>query len=297
MRVQRFGELEVHKVVEIDRMAVDAEWLLSNITDEIVEENKAWLTPNLVEPGTNRLVISFHSYVIKTPQLNILVDTCNGNDKHRPSVPAWDRLNLPYLQRLKDVGLSPEDIDIVMCTHLHTDHVGWNTRLENGRWVPTFPRARYLMSRADFVYFDKLHRSNPSQPVNRGSFADSVLPVVESGLAEFVDPGDVVDARLTKGITLEDAAGHSPGNLNIVVRAGGREACMCGDVIHHPIQCAVPELSSSADYDGARAFAARRDLLARCADSGAALLAAHFPEPTAGRVVAHGDRFRFSFAA
>src|ERR1700733_3663883 len=128
MKTQKFGAIEVHKFIEIDRMPVEANWLLHNITPEIVAANREWLGPHLGEPGTDPLILSFHTYVIQTPSLNILVDTCNGNDKQRPSMAAWHMMNSPYLQNLKALGLAPEDIDIVMCTHLHTDHVGWNTR-------------------------------------------------------------------------------------------------------------------------------------------------------------------------
>jgi glyoxylase-like metal-dependent hydrolase (beta-lactamase superfamily II) len=295
MKTQQLGSIEIHKLVEIERMAVDPAWLLGNITPENIAANREWLGPRLVEPGSDKLVLSFHSYVIKTPTLNILVDTCNGNDKERPSMPAWHRLNLPYLERLGALGLRPEDIDIVMCTHLHTDHVGWNTRLENGRWVPTFSNARYLMSKQDFTHFDALHRAGPEQPVNRGSFVDSVLPVVEHGKAVMIEPGDTVAADLSDQVWLESAPGHSPGNLNIFIKSGGRRVCLCGDVMHHAIQCAVPELSSPADADKAQAIASRRKLLEQTADTDITLLTGHFPDPTAGRVVSHGDAFRFAF--
>ncbi len=295
MKTQKFGSIEVHKLVEIDRMAVDCGWLLKNLTPEILEGQRDWLGPNLVEPGSSKIFISFHSYVIRTGKLNILIDTCNGNDKQRPSMPAWHMLNTDYLLRLHDIGLKPEDIDIVMCTHLHADHVGWNTKLENGRWVPTFPKARYLMSRGDYEYYDQLHRSNPPLPVNRGSFIDSVLPVMEHGRAVLVDPGDRVDADLTDAIRLESAAGHTPGNLNIFLNSGGKRACFSGDVFHHAIQCALPELMSPADFNSEQGIAARRHLLDTYADSDLLLLTGHFPEPTAGRIVRHGDGFRFRF--
>jgi glyoxylase-like metal-dependent hydrolase (beta-lactamase superfamily II) len=290
-----FGKIEVQKLVEIDRMGMDPNWLFPNMTPEQMAENREWLGPDLVEPGTGKLFLSFHSYVIRTPNLNILVDTCNGNDKKRPSMPAWDSLNLPYLERLKAIGFGPEDIDIVMCTHLHTDHVGWNTKLENGRWVPTFPKARYLFSRFDYEVFEEQHRSNPAQPVNRGSFEDSVLPIVEHGRAVMVDPGDTVDVDLADEIELQGAPGHSPGNLNIWLKSGGRRACLCGDVMHHAIQCAAPEISNAADYNTPQGLESRRTLLETCADTDIVLLTGHFPEPTAGRVVSHSKNFRFVF--
>ena len=133
MKPQSFGSIEIHKLVEIERMAMEPTWLFTNLLPEHLAENREWLGPNLIEPVTDKLFLSFHSFVIRTPHLNILVDTCNGNQKQRPSMPAWHMLDLPYLARLKAIGLAPEDIDIVMCTHLHADHVGWNTKLENGR--------------------------------------------------------------------------------------------------------------------------------------------------------------------
>ncbi len=295
MKTQTLGAIEVHKLVEIERMPVDPTWLLGNITPQIIAANRDWLGPSLVEPGTDRLILSFHSYVIRTPGLTILIDTCNGNDKQRPSMPAWHMMQSPYLARLKALGLAPEDIDIVLCTHLHTDHVGWNTRLENGRWVPTFPNARYVMSRAEFAYFEAQHRQDPSRPLNRGSFVDSVLPVVEQGRAVMLAPGDTVDAALTDTLTLESAVGHSPSGFNIFLKAGGRRACFCGDVMHHAIQCAVPELCNPSDYDHDLSIQSRRALLEHCADTDIVMLTGHFPEPTAGRVVSHGDNFRFRF--
>ena len=295
MKIQQVGDIEVHKLVEIDRMTVDASWLLANLTPEILDEHREWLTPNLVVPGEHKVHLSFHSYVLRTPTLNILVDTCNGNHKQRPSMPAWHMLELPYLERLAKIGLRPEDIDLVMCTHLHTDHVGWNTQLKDGRWVPTFPRARYLMSRVDFDTFNAQHLADPDKPVNRGSFVDSVLPVVEHGQAVMVDPGDLVHADLADNMWLESSAGHSPGNLNIFMKSRGKRACMCGDVFHHAIQCARPDLYSPADYNNAQGVTARVHLLESYADTDMLVLAAHFPDPTAGRFVRHGDSYRFRF--
>ncbi len=295
MKTQEFGATQVHKVVEIETLAVEPQWLLGNITPDIVARNREWLGPKLVEPGTDKLILSFHSYVIRTPSATILVDTCNGNDKHRPSMPAWDMMDTPYLDRLKSAGVGPGDIDVVLCTHLHTDHVGWNTRLENGRWVPTFPNARYVMSRREYAYFEAKHRENPDIPVNRGSFVDSVLPVVEAGRATLVDPGDGLGAELGADVWLQDASGHSPAGMNLWLKGGGRLGCFCGDVIHHAIQCADPTLSNPADYDSAMGVRARRALLEQCADTDTVVMTGHFPDPTQGRVVSHGDAFRFQF--
>ncbi len=296
MKTQTLGPIEIRKLTEIDRLEVDAYWLLKNLTKDFLDTHRAELGSEYVHPTQDRVFLSFHTFVVQTPHHNILIDTCNGNDKQRPSMPVWHMMKTPYLENLAAMGLRPEDIDMVMCTHLHTDHVGWNTRLENGRWVPTFPKARYFMSRVDFEVFNAQHRDNPKEPVNRGSFADSVLPVVEHGQAVFVDPGDVVSADLADNVWLEDAVGHSPGNMNINITGGGRSACICGDTIHHPLQCADPNLHNTYDYDTPQGVVSRRKLLERCADTDTILLTGHFRDPTAGRVISHpGGGFRFRF--
>ncbi len=185
----------------------------------------------------------------------------------------------------------------MLCTHLHADHVGWNTRLVNGRWVPTFPNARYLMARTEFDHFNRMHQARPAQPVNRGSFADSVLPVVEHGRADMIESTHVVEGQSGKGIWLEPAPGHTPGNVHIHVRADGTDVLLCGDVIHHPIQFAEPQLQNPADVDKPLAVKTRLHLMNEYADKDTLILTGHFPAPTAGRIVRHRDRFRFRFEA
>ena len=295
MRTQRIGDIAITKVAEIDRMALEPNFLLGNATHEIIEEHRGWLGPNLVEPGSDRLILSFHSYIIRTRHHTILVDTCNGNDKKRPSMMAWDSLKTPYIANLAAAGIKPEDVDFVMCTHLHTDHVGWNTQLVDGRWVPTFPRAKYLFAKTEFDHFNRMHQSNPEQPVNRGSFIDSVLPVVEHGRAVMVDTSHVVEGEVGNGIWLVHAPGHTPGQVQIRVGARNGLAVLSGDIIHHPIQLAVPTLYNPADFDRAQAVESKIKLMTECADSDLLLLTGHFPDPTAGQVVRHGTQFRFRF--
>jgi glyoxylase-like metal-dependent hydrolase (beta-lactamase superfamily II) len=250
----------------------------------------------LVEPGSTRLYMSFHSYVIRTRHHTILVDACNGNHKSRPSMPAWNDLDTPYLANLAAIGVRPEDIDIVLCTHLHADHVGWNTRLENGHWVPTFPRARYLMARVEYEYLLNQKRSNPDTPVNRGSFDDSVLPVVEHGCADMVELDHVVERELGQDVWLSPACGHTPGHVFVNVGEHGRErAVFTGDVIHHPVQFVDPRIANLADFDPQQAYETRLGLMRRYADTDTLVMTGHFPSPTAGRIVSRGDRFRFAF--
>ncbi|SOY97463.1 Beta-lactamase [Cupriavidus taiwanensis] len=296
MRQLQFGDVTIDRVVEQERFWADASWLYPGIDLEVVARHKANLGPLLVHPQTLQLCISFHSYLIRSGGRNILVDTCNGNHKHRPRA-LWQHqlASDTYLRSLAAFGLTPDDIDVVLCTHLHTDHVGWNTRMDNGRWVPTFPNARYLFSRQEFEHFLELHSSQPDLPVSQGSFADSVLPVVESGLAELVDFDHFVDGDLSHGTWIEDTSGHTPGHISVHVKGGGNEAIMTGDVFHHPIVFNEPSLKNTGDWRPDLAMRTRQRLMARCVDAPVTLLSMHFPSPTAGRLHSHHEGFRFQF--
>ncbi|MFT3805062.1 MAG: MBL fold metallo-hydrolase [Burkholderiaceae bacterium] len=294
----RLGKTTIERISEVDAMWFDPEWLCPDIDDEVLRRHADWLGMPFFDAGARKIALSFHSYLIRTPGRNILVDTCNGNHKPRGPRVAWQNqlASDQYLTNLARAGLRPEDIDIVMCTHLHTDHVGWNTVLKDGRWVPTFPNARYLMARDEFDHFAALHAAAPAYPVNHGAWIDSVLPVVDAGLADIVDMRHVVEAGLDDGIWMEPAPGHTPGHVTIHVKGGGADAIMSGDIIHHPILVAEPDLTMFADYDPARGRQARRSLLERCADTSTLLLTAHFPAPTAGRICSCGESFRFRFS-
>jgi glyoxylase-like metal-dependent hydrolase (beta-lactamase superfamily II) len=295
MRQIMIGSMRIDRLVEIPSLAFDKRWLFANVTDEVIAANRNWLDHRYIEPGTGRFILSHHSYLVRTPRWTAVVDTCCGNQKPRPRVPAWNQLNQPYLENMADLGVRPEQIDFVMCTHLHVDHVGWNTRLIDGRWVPTFPKARYLMGRAEYQHWEAAHRANPRTPVNHGSFEDSVLPVVAAGQAEFVETDHLLFDDRDASLHFASAPGHTAGNMQIHLNGGSDHAVMSGDVIHHPIQCAAPWLSNAADADPAAALATRVALLEELADTPSYLLTGHFPAPTAGRVVTHGDTFRFRF--
>jgi len=296
MRQVNIGAMRIDRLVEIAQLPFDKNWLFANVNDEVIAANRDWLDERYIEPGTGRFILSHHSYVVRTDRWTAIVDTCCGNHKERPRVPVWHRLNQPYLDNMQALGVRPEEVDYVMCTHLHVDHVGWNTRLVDGRWIPTFPRARYLMGRTEYDHWEHKHKLNPDQPVNHGSFADSVLPVVASGQAEFVATDHCVFDDRDATVRFAAAAGHTIGNTMIHLSGGQDRAIMSGDVIHHPIQCAAPWLANAADFDPAAALATRIDLLQQIADTSTVLLTGHFPAPTAGRVVSHADAFRFRFA-
>mgnify|MGYP001074138698 CR=1 FL=1 len=295
MFCEKLGAIEIHKVTELPGLAMAATALLPSVTPDILTEGRSWLGPAFIHPSDAVVYLSFHSFLVRTGRHNILVDTCCGNCKQRLSMPGWHNLDTPYLQELARTGLTPEDIDIVICTHLHADHVGWNTQLVDGRWVPTFPNARYIFGRRDFEHWQALYESNPPNPVNRGAHEDSVRPIVERGMAELVESDFVVEGEPGDGIWLEPSPGHSPGHFSVNVAGGGRHALLCGDVIHHPLQLTHPHLRIAADFDSAQAEASRRAMLERLADSDSLLLTAHFAAPTAGRVIRQGKAFGFRF--
>lgn len=229
MVTQTLGEFRIDRVVESEGAFAPASMLMPGFDPAVLAAAQAddWLRPQFLT-ADDSLVMSFQSFVIRTGRLTVLVDGCVGNDKERPNRESWHRRqSSAYLDQLAALGLSPADIDVVLCTHLHADHVGWNTVLRDGRWVPTFPRARYLFSRAEYEFWERAHRealATGGPATNHGSFADSVLPVMEAGRAELVGAGHDVCA----GLRIDAAPGHTPGNSVIAVQSGGSGPCSPG---------------------------------------------------------------------
>lgn len=294
MKSTRVGDFRIDRVVESEGPFVPYAMLLPGATKDLVDANADWLKPRFVD-AEDRVIAGFCSFVLRTPRHTILVDACTGNDKERPLRPAWHRQKNRFLETMAEAGTRPEEIDFVFCTHLHVDHVGWNTRLVDGRWVPTFPNARYLFCRREYVHWEQAQRKAVSEGTelpNHGSFADSVLPVVEAGRAVLVDS----DHQLDDGVQLEPAYGHTPGSCLLHARNRGAHAIFLGDVMHSAIQLAQPALSSQFCADPAAAARVRAGLCERYADSQTLILTGHFPTPNAGRIVRHRDAFRFVFA-
>lgn len=293
MKTLTLGPVRIDTVVENPAVPLRfAEFLPDSRAAEIAEA-AAWLRPHLADASLAHGLLSFHSYVLRTERCTILIDACIGNDKDRGGYPGFHRLNTGWLAELQALGVSPESVDYVLCTHLHADHVGWNTCLRDGRWVPTFPKARYLFARTEYEHRRAGWLADPQYAL--GMFADSILPVVESGQALIVDDGHELDGLLT----LEPAPGHTPGNL--VVRLGRLgepgSAVFSGDVIHHPLQVRFPEWSAAFCEDPVRSAACRRRFVASHADTPTWILPAHFPAPTAGRIRRDGERWRYEFIA
>jgi glyoxylase-like metal-dependent hydrolase (beta-lactamase superfamily II) len=283
------GNLVVDRVEEICKPAVPPLHFLRGLPENALDTHRAWLEPGFLDPASGLLPLSIHSWLVRTSQHVVLIDTCSGNHKSRPGFPPAHNLSLPYLERLAEKGLRPEDIDYVMCTHLHLDHVGWNTRLQDGRWVPTFPKARYLFSRTEYNAFNPATGPGDPNPVNTGTFEDSVLPIAEAGQMQLVDDGYSVDDELT----VESAVGHSEGHVVIRAKSGDDEGVFLGDVLHSPLQCCYPDVNTAFCQHPESARQTRRRLLSEAAERGQLLMPAHFPAPHVGRVSIEGEGFRF----
>jgi glyoxylase-like metal-dependent hydrolase (beta-lactamase superfamily II) len=260
--------------------------------DAIAAEHASWLAPAHYDAEKNLIKLSVHSWLLQVGGKKFLIDACCGNHKARPARPFWNMLNTPYLERLAAAGARPQDIDYVMCTHLHHDHVGWNTLNANGRFMPTFPNARYVISRPDFEYYRKLDAApDQAEPVEFGAFRECVLPVVEAGRADFVTGPH----RLDEHIEIVPAPGHSAGHVVFRLESAGERAVFIGDVLHHLIQVYYPHWNFPKNADAQQARASRRAVLAHCAATGALMLPAHVGAPFAGRIEAAGDGFRPRF--
>jgi glyoxylase-like metal-dependent hydrolase (beta-lactamase superfamily II) len=283
------GDVTITRIVEIESLIFPADMVVAGLTAEEVLSFD-WMKPHFcTEQGD--LKLSFHAFLVRTPGKTILIDTCFGAGRTLPS-PAFSNLGHQFLENLAAVDVQPEDVDVVMCTHMHYDHVGWNTRNENGQWVPTFPNARYLYSAQDYAATKNLAESGDPHAAH---FADSILPPVAAGLADFIDP--VPGYRLCDEISLIATPGHSPGHFSVLISSKGRQAVITGDVMHNPVQCALPDRQPHADEDKAMAVETRRHFLTQFADSGVLLLGTHFPAPTAGHIHSSGDAWKFLDAA
>ncbi|MDX2142248.1 MAG: MBL fold metallo-hydrolase [Rhodospirillaceae bacterium] len=238
-----------------------------------------WLTPYFYDSGAKAIILSMHSYLVRIGGKTILIDTCVGNHKSRPpTLASWHLREGPWLDNLAQAGVQPEQIDYVMCTHLHADHVGWNTRLENGRWVPTFPRARYVFHRKEIETVQaRLAQDGYTSP----SYIDSVLPVLETKQADLVD----TDHDFLPGVHVCQTPGHSPGHYCVELTSNKRRAVMSGDLIHNAVQIARPDWITTFCGDKQAAVQQRERFVDKHADQDITLFAAHFGGPTAGRIV------------
>jgi glyoxylase-like metal-dependent hydrolase (beta-lactamase superfamily II) len=285
----QLGNITIDRIVEsICTDFVPLKFFPSS-TPEDWDRHRQWMleSPRALDPVSGNLVLTIQAFLVRTRHHTILVDTCVGDHKARPSIPFWNMMRLDtFLPRLAAAGVQPEQVDYVMCTHLHTDHIGWNTRLVDGRWVPTFPRAKYIFARDEWAHWEALHRNTPL-----ASMIDSVLPIVEAKQAQFV----AADFALNDEVWLEPTPGHTAGHVSVHLASQGQQAVITGDCIHSPVQCLEPQWIMRADIDAALACTSRLNLLERYAEQNVIVCATHFPEPSFGRVRRRGDRFGFDY--
>lgn len=272
MNQWQIGKIKITRVMEME-IAGGTRFILPDATREACQPI-TWLKPHFMDADGN-LVMSIHALVVDTGHQRIIVDTCIGNDKKRP-IPAWSNLQTSFLKDLECAGYPRASIDTVLCTHLHVDHVGWNTMLVDDRWVPTFPNARYLLAEKEWQYWGSMD----DDPLNADLLNDSVRPVFAAGLVDLVD----WDQEVCEGVRLQPTPGHTPGHVSIHIESEGQRALITGDWIHHPCQMTRTDWCSSADYNREQARATRETLLENYADQSVLIIGTHFATPTAGHV-------------
>jgi glyoxylase-like metal-dependent hydrolase (beta-lactamase superfamily II) len=281
------GNITIHPIVEQQGPYFEVLEFFPTLTKELLEENRSWLEPEFIDAPSKRLVLCIQGFVVKTPHHNILIDSCVGNDKPRPARAFWHMMRSDRFEKeLAATGLGVGDIDYVMCTHLHVDHVGWNTRLENGRWVPTFPKARYVMADRELAFWTGKEKEDPS---GVPWITDSVLPIVAAQRAQIVKS----DFAFSDSVQFLPTPGHTIDHYSVLVGQSGADALITGDMIHSPIQGRYPELGMRADYDSAQAGKTRRSVFDRFCEEDTLMCVTHFPAPSTGRVRRWGDGYKF----
>ncbi|MPY96253.1 MAG: MBL fold metallo-hydrolase [Acidimicrobiia bacterium] len=280
------GDVQVTRIEEAYGPTFPLDMMFVGFSQDIVDDHGGGAEfSKFYEVDTGMVLCSIHSWLVRTPQSVVLIDTCCGNGKDRPAMPTMHQLDTPFIDRLAAAGVAPEDVDYVVCTHLHVDHVGWNTHLVDGEWVPTFPNATYVMNSTEFDFWKPGNPASAAIEINAGVFEDSVLPAFDRDQVDLWDGDREIDGVLH----LETATGHTPGHAVAWLESKGERAVFAGDSMHSPMQVYEPSLGCAFDIDAAAATAARRGLLETCVERGALLLPAHFASPHAWNVVQKGD--------
>ncbi len=275
--VWRIGDVEISRVVELE-VTGGSRFILPDATRDACLP-LTWMRPHFMDEAGN-LIMSVHALVVDTGDTRIVVDTCIGNDKQR-SIPAWSNLQTSFLEDLKATGYDPDTIDIVLCTHLHVDHVGWNTRFVDGEWIPTFPNAEYLVAADEWGYWT----SDPESGRFDEVYADSVKPI--EPLLRLVDVNS--EPEIVPGISLKRTPGHTPGHVSVEIQSNGHHAIITGDCIHHPCQMTRIDWCSSADTDAEQGLETRERLLAGLSNTNTLVIGTHFATPTAGYIRPHAE--------
>jgi glyoxylase-like metal-dependent hydrolase (beta-lactamase superfamily II) len=286
MLERKVGDVIINRIIESERPDFDAGQFFPRLAPDEWAPYRERLAGWALDPASNALTFPMQSFLLRTRHHTIVVDTCVGDHKVRAR-PGWNMTSSgAYLERFAETSVRPEDVDYVLCTHMHTDHVGWNTRMEDGRWVPTFPNARYVMSEKEWTYWSAVHKDTPQNQI-----VDSVIPIVESGLAGMVTNDFAVDDE----VWFESTPGHTPDHVSVRIASRGAHAVITGDLIHSPVQCLRPDWVPRPDFDPAQAAATRRAFLERYCERDVLVCASHFPSPSFGKVVRDGDAFWFRY--
>lgn len=286
------GDAKITRIEEFYGETYPLKDIFPACTEEQLAEHKHWLAPRHYDAASGRIKLSVHSWLLQVGGKKILIDCCCGNNKAKPGRPFWHMLNVPWLERLAAAGARPDEIDMVMCTHLHHDHVGWNTINRDGKWVPTFPNARYVFSKQDVDYFSKLDADPKEGPAELGTFRECVVPILEYGKADLIDCGP---HRLNDFIEVDGAPGHAPGHVVFKLESKGQRGIFIGDVLHHLLQVHYPDWNFPKNSDAAQARVSRRKVLDYCVSSGALVLPGHVGLPFAGRIEATANGYRPDF--
>jgi glyoxylase-like metal-dependent hydrolase (beta-lactamase superfamily II) len=285
----RVGELTVSLIVESEFPVLTPSEVYPDSTKEVIEKNESWLAPRFYDRISDKLILSFQGFLIRSEGKNILVDTCVGDCKDRRRQ-SFDQQKWSWLDKLSAAGCDPADIDIVVCTHFHVDHVGWNTQQVDGTWQPTFTNARYLFVKKEWEYW--LSGEGAHNIARTGDYmADSIMPVVEAGLVDFVD----VDHRIDGCVTLMPAPGHTPGMVCVDLDSNHAHAIITGDLLHTVLQVVYPDWSTRFCADPDLSRVTRKAFLERYADTGVMIFPAHFPSPTAGYIERNLDGYSYRF--
>jgi glyoxylase-like metal-dependent hydrolase (beta-lactamase superfamily II) len=277
MQPVSIGQISISRVEEMI-WTISPRFLFPDMTYDDLEPYRHWLVPHFCAEDL-KLRLSIHTFVVCTPHHTILVDTCIGNDRQR-DIPSWAHMQTDYLSRLRRAGVHPEEVDYVFCTHMHVDHVGWNTHLKDGQWVPTFPHARYLFHQTEWEYWKTSTDDNQGQVMG-----DSVQPIIDAGLADMVSSDFVIE----DGIYLAPTPGHTPGHCSVHLHSNGGHGVITGDIIHHPWQIAEPYRTSRACTNPEQAVQTRTEFVHKYADTATLILGTHFAPPTALHIVSQGD--------